>query len=74
MFLTQVVESTAATAKENAVAALEAQANDSNRDLKDSESPSGTTRENEAAATNAASEAQGKPAKKQPKKVCVSQY
>lgn len=66
-----MAESTAAIAKENAAAALEAQANDSTRNLKDGESASGTTRENEAApaATNETSAAQGTPAKKGPKKV-----
>lgn len=67
-----MAESTAATAKENAAAALEAQANDPNRNLKEGASASGTTRESEAAATDETSGAKGKQAKKGPKKVCFS--
>lgn len=65
-------ESTAAIAKGKAVAALEAEANDSNRNLKEGKSAIGTTRENEAAATHGTAGSQGQLEKSRTKKVWIS--
>eukprot|EP00903_Cladosiphon_okamuranus_P005748 g5703.t2 len=67
--MVEAAESTAAIAKEKAAAALEAQANDANRSLKEGESANGNTQEDEAAATDGTGKAQGSQAKKAPKRV-----